>query len=51
MVASNIPMNPQAQVTAVKAAVPFQDLPLADEGGGMLMRLRARVAKWVGRAG
>src|SRR5690606_27708003 len=46
------PMNPRAQVTAVKAVVPFQDLPLADEDrpwdGDMA---RARVARWASNDG
>lgn len=43
------PMNPQAQVTAVKAVVPFQDLPLASEDRSWdADAARARVARWAG---
>lgn len=43
------PMNPLAQVTAVKAVVPFQDLPLVDEGRAWdADAAKARVAKWAG---
>lgn len=43
------PMNPQAQVTAVKAVVPFQDLPLASEDRSWdADAARARVTKWAG---
>lgn len=43
------PMNLQAQVTAVKAVVPFQDLPLASEDRSWdADAARARVANWAG---
>jgi len=43
------PMNPKAQITAVKSVVPFQDLPLADEGRAWdADAARARIAKWAG---
>lgn len=43
------PMNPLAQVTAVKAVVPFQDLPLASEDRAWdADAARARIAKWAG---
>lgn len=43
------PMNPLAQVTAVKAVVPFQDLPLASEDRSWdADAARARIAKWAG---
>ncbi|HGU6173200.1 TPA: HK97 family phage prohead protease [Escherichia coli] len=43
------PMNPLAQVAEVKAVVPYQDLPLADEGRSWdADAARARVARWAG---
>ena len=46
------PMNPKAQVTAVKAVVPFQDLPLADENREWDSDMaRARVARWASSDG
>lgn len=43
------PMNPLAQVEAVKAVVPYQDLPLADEGRSWdADAAKARVANWAG---
>lgn len=46
------PMNPLAKVTSVKAVVPFQDLPLADEGRAWdADAARARVARWASSDG
>jgi HK97 family phage prohead protease len=46
------PMNPLAQVTAVKGVLPFQDLPLADEDRTWdADAARARVAKWASSDG
>lgn len=43
------PMNPLAQVMAVKTVVPFQDLPLASEDRSWdADAARARIAKWAG---
>ena len=48
----NFPMNPGAQVTAIKAVVPFQDLPLASEDRSWdADAARARVAKWASSDG
>lgn len=45
------PMNPKANVTRVKAAVPFQDLPLADRGRAWdSTAAEARVRQWAGGA-
>jgi HK97 family phage prohead protease len=46
------PMNLEAQVIAVKTVVPFQDLPLADEGRAWdADAARARVARWASSDG
>lgn len=46
------PMNPKAGVVAVKAVVPFQDLPLASEDRSWdADAARARVARWASSDG
>lgn len=43
------PMNPLAQVTGIKAVVPFQDLPLADKDREWdASEARKRLADWAG---
>jgi len=43
------PMNPLAQVTNIKAVVPYQDLPLADKDRGWdAGEARKRLADWAG---
>ena len=43
-----VPANPEAVVVAVKAVVPYQDLPLDMERSWDARAARARIARWAG---